>query len=297
MNRRCAGEQLKFSAALRSKPFVVTTDAVPPKGTDLLRLLNALEAVRGRVDGVNVAEMPRSVMRLGSLPVCRVLLENGFEPILHMTCRDRNRLALQSDLLGAAVLGIENVLVLGGDDVPLGDHPQAKGVFDLDSIRLLTVARGLERGTDMAGNALLGSPRFCLGASANPNAPSLEKEIEEMEAKAEGGAEFFQTQPIFDVEAFGKFMEDARHIQVPVLAGIFLLKSAGMACYMNQRVPEVIVPQRVIQDLEEARDPVSKSLEIAAHTIQALQHLCAGVHIMTIHWEEKVPILLDVVGL
>jgi methylenetetrahydrofolate reductase (NADPH) len=288
---------LKFSEALRSKPFVVTTDAVPPKGTDLSRMLGALEAVRGRVDGVNVAEMPRSVMRLGSLPVCRVLLENGFEPILQVTCRDRNRLALQSDLLGAFVLGIENVLVLGGDDVSSGDHPQARGVFDLDSIRLLAVARGLEHGTDMAGNALRGSPRFCLGASANPNALSLEKEIEEMEAKAEGGAEFFQTQPIYDVEAFGNFMEDARHIQVPVLAGIFLLKSTQMAHYMNENVPEVTIPRWVIQDLERAGDPVSKSVEIAARTVHALRYLCAGVHIMSIQREEKVPILLDAVGL
>jgi 5,10-methylenetetrahydrofolate reductase len=260
-------------------------------------MLGALEAVRGRVDGVNVAEMPSSVMRLGSLPVCRVLLENGFEPILQVTCRDRNRLALQSDLLGAAVLGIENVLILGGDDVSLGDHPQARGVFDLDSICLLAAARGLQRGTDMASNTLQGSPRFFLGASANSNAPSLEKEVEEMEAKAEAGAEFFQTQPIYDVEAFGNLMEDARHIQVPILAGILLLKSARMARYMNQHVPEVIVPQRVIQDLEQAGDPYSKSLEIAAHTVQALRHLCAGVHIMTINWEEKVPVLLDAVGL
>jgi 5,10-methylenetetrahydrofolate reductase len=260
-------------------------------------MLGVLDAVRGRVDGVNVAEMPGSVMRLGSLPVCHMLLENGIEPILQMTCRDRNRLALQSELLGAAVLGVENVLVLGGDEVSLGDHPQAREVFDLDTIRLLSAARRLERGTDLAGNALQGSPRFCLGASANPNAPSQEEEIQEMTSKAEGGAVFFQTQPIFDVEAFGRFMEDSRHIQVPVLAGVFLLKSAGMARYMNQHVPEVIVPQWVIQGIEGAGDPVSKSLEIAAHTIQSLRHLCAGVHIMTIHWEEKVPILLDAAGL
>jgi 5,10-methylenetetrahydrofolate reductase len=236
-------------------------------------------------------------MRLGSLPVCHILLENGFEPMLQMTCRDRNRLALQSDLLGAAVLGIENVLILGGDDVSLSDHPGAKGIFDLDTVRLLAVARELERGVDMAGHALRGSPRFCLGASVNPNALSLEEEIEEMEAKAEAGAEFFQTQPIYDLVAFSSFMEHTRHIRVPVLAGIFLLKSARMARYMNDHVPEVTVPPWVIRDLGCAADAIEKSLEIAVHTLQALRHICAGAHIMTVHWEEKIPALLDAAGL
>ncbi len=292
---------MSFREALHSNGFVVTMDAMPPKGTDLSRMLRSLEGARGRVDGVNVTEMPSAAMRLGSLPVCHILLENGFEPILQMTCRDRNRLALQSDLLGAAVLGIENVLILGGDDVALSDHPAAKGVFDLDTIRLLAAARGLERGVDMAGHALRGSPRFCLGASVNPSAPSVEEEIEEMEAKAEAGAEFFQSQPVYDLEAFSSFMERARHVCVPVLAGVFLLKSARMARYMNDHVPEVFVPSWVIQDLECAADPIEKSLEIAVHTLQALHrsggNLCAGVHIMTVHWEDVVPALLDAAGL
>lgn len=284
-----------FREALHSNTFVVTMDAMPPKGTDLSRMLRSLESVRGRVDGVNVTEMPGAVMRLGSLPVCHILLENGFEPILQMTCRDRNRLALQSDLLGAAVLGIENVLILGGDDVSLSDQPGARRVFDLDTIHLLSTARGLERGVDMAGHPLQGSPRFCLGASVNPNAPCLEKEIEEMEAKAEAGAEFFQTQPIYDLEVFNDFVEHTRG--VPVLAGLFLLKSARMARYMNDHVPEVIVPPWVIRELECATDPIERSLEIAAHTLQALRNLCAGAHIMTIYGEEEIPALLDAAGL
>ncbi len=288
---------MSFREALHSKTFVVTIDAMPPKGTDLSRMLCSLEGVRGRVDGVNVTEMPGAAMRLGSLPVCHILLENGFEPILQMTCRDRNRLALQSDLLGAAVLGIKNVLVLGGDDVSLSDHPRAKGVFDLDTIHLLTAVRGLEQGVDIAGHALQGSPRFCLGASVNPNAPSLRKEIEEMEAKTEAGAEFFQTQPIYDLEVFDDFMERTRHIGVPVLAGLFLLKSAEMARYMNNHVPEVIVPPWVIRDLECAADPIEKSLEISAHILQALGNLCAGAHIMSIYGEEEIPALLDAAGL
>ncbi|UCC63366.1 MAG: methylenetetrahydrofolate reductase [Anaerolineae bacterium] len=282
---------------LQSDKFVVTMDAMPPKGTDLSRMLRALEGVRSRVDGVNVPEMPSATMRLGSLPVCRILLENGFEPILQVTCRDRNRLALQSDLLGAAVLGIENVLVLGGDDPSLSDHPGAKGVFDLNTVSLLAAARGLERGWDMAGHALQGSPRFCLGASVDPYIPSLEAEIEEMQAKAEAGAEFFQTQPIYDLDAFRRFLERAQAIRVPILAGIFLLKSARMARYMNEHVPEVVVPPWVIRELEEAADPAAKSLEVALRTLQAVQDLCAGVHIMTIGWEDKIPALLDAAGL
>lgn len=292
---------MSFREALNSDKFVVTMDVIPPKGTDLSRMLRRLESTRGRVDGIDVADMPSAVMQVGALPVCRILLENGFEPILQMTCRDRNRLALQSDLLGAAVLDIENVLILGGDDVALSDHPGAKGVCDLDTVGLLAAARGLERGVDMAGHSLRGSPRFCLGASVNPGAPSLANEIDEMEAKAEAGAEFFQSQPVYDLETLGNFMERARHIRVPVLAGVFLLKSARMARYMNDHVPEVIVPPWVIRELECATDPIEKSLEIAARTLQALRHsngaLCAGVHIMTVHWEDVVPVLLDAASL
>ena len=272
---------------------MVTMDTIPPKGTDVSRLLHSLESVRGRVDAINVADLPSAAMRLGSLPVCHILKEAGFEPILQMTCRGRNRLALQSDLLGAALLGIENVLILGGDDVTLSDHPGAKGVFDLDSIRLLAAARGLERGADMAGHALRGSPRFCLGASVNPGAPSPEKELQEMEAKAAAGAEFFQTQPVYDVPAFAAFLERAAHVRVPLLAGIFLAKSARMARYMNEHVPEVHIPTWVIQALEEAPDAGEKSLEIAAGILRQVRPLCAGAHIMTVNWESQVPALLD----
>jgi 5,10-methylenetetrahydrofolate reductase len=283
--------------ALRSGEFVITTDVVPPKGTDLSRVLADLEGLRGRVAGINVAEMPSAVMRLGSLPVCRVLLEHGFEPILQVTCRDRNRLALQSELLGAAVLGIENVLVLGGDDVSLSDQPAAKPVFDLGTVDLLKVVRSLESGYDMGGRTLRGTPRFCLGASANPNADDLRHEIEEMSAKAEAGAEFFQTQPVYDMEAFGEFVQQCEHVRVPVLAGVFLLTSARMARYMNQHVPEVTVPESVILDLDGAADAVAMGREIAARTLRELQGFCAGAHIMTMHRESQVALVLDAAGL
>ena len=288
---------MRFQEALRTGRFAVTMDAMPPKGTDLSRMLSALEGVRGRVDGINVPDMPSAAMRLGSLPVCCALLDLGFEPILQMTCRDRNRLALQSDLLAAAVMNIENVLILGGDDVSLSDHPDAKGVFDLDTRQLLAAARGLTRGVDMAGHRLKGSPVFFLGASADPYAPDLEAEIDEMAVKAEAGAQFFQTQPVFDLQVFASFMEQASKIGVSVVGGIFLLKSARMARFMNDHVPEVVVPDFVVDALEAAADPVAESLAISIDTTRALRSLCAGVHIMNIGWEEKVPEILDAADL
>jgi 5,10-methylenetetrahydrofolate reductase len=282
---------------LGSGKFAVTVDTIPPKGTDLSRTLRALEGVRGRADGINVPDMPGAAMRLGALPVCRVLLENGYEPILQMACRDRNRLALQSDLLGAAVMGVENVLMLRGDDVSHGDHPGAKGVCDLDTRQLLTAARGLEMGVDMAGHPLRGSPSFFLGATVDPYAPDPVAEIHEMATKWEAGAQFFQTQPVFDVAQFRGFLEQAAGIGTPVLGGVFLLKSARMARFMNDQVPEVVVPDWVVRRMEAATDPLAESLAIAVETLKALQSLCAGAHIMTIGWEDKVPLVLDAAGL
>ena len=287
----------RFREVLGSGKFAVTVDTIPPKGTDLSRTLRTLEGVRGRADGINVPDMPGAAMRLGALPVCRVLLENGYEPILQMACRDRNRLALQSDLLGAAVMGVENVLMLRGDDVSHSDHPGARGVCDLNTPQLLTAARGLEMGVDMAGHPLRGSRSFFLGATVDPYAPDPVAEIHEMATKWEAGAQFFQTQPVFDVAQFRGFLEQAAGIGAPVLGGIFLLKSARMARFMNDQVPEVVVPDWVVAMLEAATDPVVESLAIAVETLKALRGLCAGAHIMTIGWEGKVPLVLEAAGL
>jgi 5,10-methylenetetrahydrofolate reductase len=275
----------------------VTVDTIPPKGTDLSRTLCALEGVRNGVDGVNVPDMPGAAMRLGALPVCRVLLDNGYEPIMQIACRDRNRLALQSDLLGAAVMGVENVLVLRGDEVSYSDHPGAKRVNDLDTPQLLAAARGLEMGADLAGHPLQGSPVFFLGATLDPYAPDPAAEIDEMATKWEAGAQFFQTQPVFDVARFRGFLEQASGIRAPVLGGIFLLKSARMARFMNDQVPEVVVPDWVVGRLDAAADAVQESLAIAVETLRALRSLCAGAHIMTIGWENKVPSVLAAAGL
>ena len=288
---------MTFCEKIRQGKFVVTSEIGPPKGTDLKETLDDAELIRSRVDAINVTDLQSSVLRIGSLAVSSLLKGRGIEPIFQLTCRDRNRLALQSDLLSASALGIENVLLLTGDYPTLGDHPEAKPVFDLGSVQLIQVARALQEGKDMKGNALKGSPRFCMGAVVNPGADPLEPEIIKMEKKIEAGAQFFQTQAVYDVELFKRFLDNIKHIKTTVLAGIVLLKSAGMARYMNKNVAGVFVPDDLIREMETAKDKPAKSIEIAARLISNLKPLCQGIHIMPIGWDKKVPLVLDAAGL
>lgn len=286
---------MSFSERLRSGEFVVTSEIGPPKGTDIKESLDDAVLIKDRVAAVNVTDLQSSVMRVGSLAICRLLKERGVEPILQITCRDRNRLALQSDLLSASVLGIENVLLLTGDHPALGDHPQAKPVFDLDSVQLIQVARMLESGKDMVGNELKGAPRFCIGAVVNPGADPLEPEIIKMEKKIAAGAEFFQTQAVYDVEQYKKFLESAAHLKTKILAGIVLLKSAAMAKYMNENVSGVHVPDALIQEIQSVakEDRKKKSVEIAVRLIKELKPLSSGIHLMPLGWDKLVPQILD----
>lgn len=282
-----------FQESLAAGKFVITSEIGPPKGTHIQEMMADAELLRGRVEAINVTDLQSSVMRLGSLAVCHLLQEKGLEPIFQVTCRDRNRLALQADLLSASVLGIRNVLALTGDYASLGDHPQSKPVFDLDSVNLLKVIRTLEGGTDMVGNALQGAPRLFPGAVVNPGGNPVEAQIIKMEKKIKAGASFFQTQAVYDVGTFEKFMKRVTPFRVPVLAGIILLKSAGMARFMNQNVAGVFVPEPLIQKMAKAEDRVKTSIEIGAELIRDLKGMCQGVHIMPIGWESKVPALLD----
>ena len=291
---------MTFKEKIQVGKFLVTSEIGPPKGIETKEILEDAELVRGRVDAINVTDLQSSVMRLGSLAVCSLLKQKGLEPIFQVTCRDRNRLALQSDILSAASLGIENLLLLTGDHTTLGDHPQAKPVFDLDSVQLLEVVRGLQSGTDMVGNKLQGTPpRFCVGAVVNPGADPIEPQIIKMEKKLESGAEFFQTQAIYDVEIFEDFLSKIKHLKTTILAGIVLLKSAGMAKYMNENVAGVTVPQNLIDEMNSVskEDRAKKSIEIAARLIKELKPMCQGVHIMPIGWDKKVPLVLDAAGL
>jgi len=277
--------------------FVVTCEVGPPKGVDITDMRRSAERVRGKVDAVNVTDQQSSVMRLGSLAGCVLLTQWGLEPVLQMTCRDRNRIALQSDLLSAYALGIENVLCLTGDYVTLGDHPQAKPVFDLDSVSLIETARQLEKGHDLAGKELKGSPRFFIGACVTPEADVLEPQIIKMDKKVEAGAQFFQTQAVYDAGRFADFMSTVRHIKVPILAGIVVLRSAAMGRYMNEKAAGIRVPERLIDEMDRAPDKAAKGVEIAVRTIAEVKGLCQGVHIMTIGQEKRTSDIIDAAGL
>jgi 5,10-methylenetetrahydrofolate reductase len=288
-------EKKTFSEKLKEGKFVITSEIGPPKGTNIEPHLKEAEHIKDKVDAFNVTDLQSSVMRLGSLATCRLLVERGLEPIFQLTCRDRNRLALQSDLLSASVLGIRNVLCLTGDHTTLGDHPDAKPVFDLDAVSLLKVATDLMNGKDMKGNDLDGKPEFFLGAVVSPGYEPVELQIMKMEKKIEAGARFFQTQAVYDLSSFEKFMKMVEKYNVPVLGGIVLLKSAGMAKFMNEKVAGVSVPDRYINMMAQAKkeERVKVSVKIAAELIKGMKGLCQGIHIMPLGWEKYVPMVLE----
>jgi methylenetetrahydrofolate reductase (NADPH) len=288
---------MKLTELFTDSRFVITSEAGPPKGVDTTKMLEDVDLLLDKVDAFNVTDQQSSVMRLGSLAVSLLLKQRGAEPIFQLTCRDRNRIALQSDLLSAYVVGIENVLCLTGDYVSLGDHPEAKPVFDLDSVSLIQAARQLCEGHDLAGKELLGKPDFCIGAVVSPGAKPLEPQIIKMENKMRAGAQFFQTQAVYDLDQFAEFMKQIDGLKVPVLGGIILLKSAGMARFMNRNVAGVHVPEHLISKMEQTEDKAATSVEIAAELVKGMKDLCQGVHIMALGWENLVPRVLEDAGL
>ena len=290
-----------FREALKSDKFVITSEIGPPKGTNIEKMLHHIDLLKGKVDALNVTDHQSSVMRFPSIGGCLAIKERAGEPILQVTCRDRNRLALQAELLFAHTRGIRNVLCLTGDAVVVGDHKAAKGVFDLDSVQLLQAIRQMEEGKDLGGNELDGTVEFCAGAIVTPEANPIEPQLIKFEKKVEVGAEFFQTQAIYDLDKFAKFMEYARQFPVKILAGIILLVSARMAKYMTENVPGVTVPQNLIDELASAPkgEALNKGIEIAAGMIATLKKeaICHGVHVMAIGREEVVPDILKAAGL
>jgi methylenetetrahydrofolate reductase (NADPH) len=292
-----------FKEALKSKKFVVTAEIGPPKGVDLHEMTEHIDLLKEKVDGLNVTDNQSSVMRYPSLATCIIIKEHGGEPILQMTCRDRNRMALQSDLLFAYSKGIENVLALTGDAVSVGDHKEAKSVFDLDSVQLIEMIRAMEKGKDAGGNELKGKVSFCVGAIVTPEADPLEPQLMKFKKKLVAGAEFIQTQAIYDLEKFKKFMGMVKNYKTgaKILAGIVLLTSAGMAKYMNANVPGVTVPENLIEEMKNAKkeDRLKTGIGIAARLIKTVhkEKLCDGVHIMAIGKENVVPDILKESGL
>jgi len=286
-----------FEEKLYSGEFLVTTEIGPPKGMDIEEMVHNIDLLKDKVDAINVTDHQSSVMRFPSIGGCLLVKERGGEPILQMTCRDRNRMAMQADLLLAGSRGIGNVLCLTGDSVDVGDHKEAKPVFDLESVQLLRMIRTMESGKDMGGNELKGAPKFCIGASVHPEADFIEPQLIKFEQKVAAGAQFFQTQGIFDLASLRRFMQYASQFNVKILAGIIVLASARMARYMNDNVPGIIVAQSIIDELATAEKGkgLQKGIDIAARFIRTIKEekLCHGVHIMAVGNEKIVPDILE----
>ena len=292
---------MKITEAFERGEFVVTAEVGPPKGFHIEGMLEEAKEYLSDITAVNVTDNQSSVMRLGSLATCKALKDEGLTPIFLMTCRDRNRIALESDLLSAAYFGIENLLCLTGDHTKLGDHPQAKPVFDLDSVSLLHCVKQLESGYDLGGNELVGEPpKFAKGAVVSPCSDSVDAQLAKMERKVAAGAEYFQTQAVYEPEKFIEFMEKAKQFGKPVQLGIVIPKSVGMCRYMNANVAGIHIPEEMIDELKADKEKTKAGItgvEIAARIIKECKPYCQGVHILAMGWESKVPGLLAQAGL
>ncbi|MFH0916686.1 MAG: methylenetetrahydrofolate reductase [bacterium] len=294
-----------YRDACNSGRFVVSGEIGPPKGTNVQNMLHHIDMLKDRVDGLNVTDNQSAVMRLGSLVVSGEIVRRGGDPIFQTTCRDRNRLGLQSDLLSAAFLGISNVLCLTGDHPSVGDHKQSKGVFDFDSLHLIQCCRKMNEGFDWAGNELDGATDFFVGAVVTPESDPIEPQMYKFARKVEAGADFFQTQAVYDMDNFQRFMEQAREItagtNVKIMAGLVILTSLGMAKFMNRAVPGIFVPDNLLEEMGSVpkEEAMHKGMEIAARHIRFLRdnNVCDGVHIMAIGKEEIVPEILDLAGM
>ena len=292
---------MKITDVFARGEFAVSAEVGPPKGIHIEGMVDEAKEYLSGVHAINVTDNQSSVMRLGSLATCVALKNAGLNPIFQLACRDRNRIALQSDLLSAAALGIDNVLALTGDHTKMGDHPQAKPVFDLDSVSLLHTMGLLEQGVDLGGNPLVGEPpKFAKGAVVSPCSDSVDAQLVKMERKVNAGAEYFQTQAVFEPEKFIKFMEKAKEFGKPVQLGIIIPKSVGMCRFMNNNVAGVHVPEEMIEELKADKEKTKAGItgvEIAARIIRECKPYCEGVHIMSLGWESKIPSLLEQAGL
>ena len=280
-----------LSEQLADGRFVVTAEIAPPKGTNLGQAFAEARKLVG-VTAVNITDNQGANMRLSSLALAARLQQSGIETILQLTCRDRNRMALQSDLLGAASFGIENLLLLSGDHSKFGDQPDARPVFDLDSVQLLDMTAGLMAGVDMVGKPLDGAPKFFPGAAANPAAEPFELMFRKVAKKVESGARFFQTQAVFERWALERFSAAMQPLGVPVIAGVLLVRSGNMARFLNDNIPGVQVPDELVERLERASDPVAEGVAIAREAVAWARELCQGVHLMTLGHEDKIPAIL-----
>ena len=289
----------RFRSAVAQKEFLLTAEVAPPKGGNPAKMLEMAEKLKGRVHAVNVTDGSRAVLRMSSVAASAILLQHGIEPICQIACRDRNCIGLQADLMGAYALGIRNILALTGDPVKAGDHQEARGVFELESVRLLKAIDKLNRGLDFNDKTLPDESLdlFC-GAAVDPQLKSWSGLQRRFERKLEAGAQFFQSQMITDFDRLEKFMNQIASIaDKPILAGIFLLKSAKNAQFINRYVPGVNIPESTINRLAEAKEPLQEGIKIAAEQVQLARNLCQGVHLMAVKKEDLIPQILDIAGI
>ncbi|MDJ0690726.1 MAG: methylenetetrahydrofolate reductase [Xenococcaceae cyanobacterium MO_188.B32] len=289
----------RFRSAVAQKEFLLTAEVAPPKGGNPAKMLEMAEKLKSRVHAVNVTDGSRAVLRMSSVAASAILLQHGIEPICQIACRDRNCIGLQADLMGAYALGIRNILALTGDPVKAGDHKKARGVFDLESVRLLKAIDKLNRGLDFNDKTLPDESLdlFC-GAAVDPQLKSWSGLQRRFERKLEAGAQFFQSQMITDFDRLEKFMNQIACIaDKPILAGIFLLKSAKNAQFINRYVPGVNIPESTINRLAAAKEPLQEGIKIAAEQVQLARNLCQGVHLMAVKKEDLIPQILDIAGI
>ncbi len=281
-----------LQSKIKDKIFLVTSELNPPKGTNLSTLFNKVELLKKSITAFNITDNHTSKMSMSPIAVANLLKTQGIEPIVQLACRDKNRVALQSDILGLSALGIKNILCMTGDHSSIGDDPNSKPVFDLDGISLLKAVSSLRNGKDLANNKLKGAPEIFSGAVANPGSNDIQKEIDRMKQKIEAGAQFFQTQPVYDIKKFESFFNQTKELNIPIIAGHIMLKSADMANNFNKNIPGVSIPQSIIKNLSEASDKKSKSSNIAIELINELKNMCQGIHLMALGWESLIPNIL-----
>ncbi|MBD2543108.1 methylenetetrahydrofolate reductase [Planktothricoides raciborskii] len=289
----------RFAAAIKAGEFLITAEVMPPKGGDPKDMLEMAQGLKNRVHAVNITDGSRAVVRMSPVVASAILWQNGIEPICQIACRDRNRIGLQADLMGAHALGIRNILALTGDPVNAGDHPDAKSVFDLESVRLLKLINSLNQGFDWNYNPLTNGPtNLFAGAAVDPQSKSWSGLQSRFEKKVEAGAQFFQSQLICDFDRLDKFMlEIAAGSNKPILAGIFLLKSAKNAAFINRCVPGVNIPDSIISRLANAKNQLREGMLIAAEQVKMASQICHGVHLMAVKREDLIPEILDLAGI
>ncbi len=279
---------------LEKNVFVYTSELSPERGADLSKMKGIYELLKDRVPAFNITDNQGANMKMSSLAGSIYIKQAGGEPIFQQTCRDRNRMALESDLLGAAAFGVKNILALTGDYISFGDHKHAKAVYDIDSVNLIEIVKGLNAGADMNGNKLNGPTDFYIGAAVNPESVPLEPQLIKFEKKINAGCDFFQTQAVFDTAKFAGFYDFYKNFKnIKIIAGIYILKSAKTARFMNKSIPGIYITEQIINELENAPDPLKKGIEIAARTAKELKPLVHGIHIMAYGIEDKIPLFLD----